>query len=140
MKGGKLLLTLLVPLGISGCGTLQETRHATLCKHLDTTMREYAQLVRWQELEGAAAHVSPSLLAEYRQRMPGQAEVKITDYRVVKMACDTGTVEGSATVEFQYYRPPSVTVRTVEDQQRWKYEGPARSGGWRLQTLLPAFR
>ena len=140
MKAGKIFLTLLIPLALSACGTLRDLKHGTLGSEFDKSMRAYAQLVRWQELEGAAAHVSPSVLEEYRKQIPAAGKVKFTDYRVVKMECEPAEGKGRATVEFEYYRPPSVTVHTVEDRQLWVYEGLAGSGAWRLKTLLPEFK
>jgi hypothetical protein len=43
-------------------------------------------------------------------------------------------------VEIDYYRPPSITVKTLVDNQEWSYEGPEEGRVWRLKTLLPEFR
>jgi len=51
-------------------------------------------------------------------------------------------VKGEATVkvEFDYYRPPSTRVHTVEDLQKWSYEGDNDQRNWRLKSLLPEFK
>ena len=56
------------------------------------------------------------------------------------MECDPVKGEGKAKVEFDYYRPPSTKVHSVEDIQKWSYEEENGRRIWRLQTLLPEFR
>jgi hypothetical protein len=43
-------------------------------------------------------------------------------------------------VEWDYYLPPSVTVRTVIDPQKWRYVEEEDRRGWILTTLLPEFK
>jgi uncharacterized protein YceK len=127
-----------VTLLLNGCAAMKIAKIGTEC---DTSTKDYNRLVRWDELDNALSiYVSPSMKEEYRKRIPDAEKVKIVDYRVKTKECDP--VKGVATVkvEIDYYRPPSITVKTLVDNQEWSYEGPEEGRVWRLKTLLPEFR
>jgi hypothetical protein len=141
MNHAKILLAVILPLMLTGCGTFRDIKYANIGSEFVTTTKNYIQLVRWNELESAAStFVSPLLQEKYREKIKDASTVKITDYRVLKMECDPIKGEGSAKMELDYYRPPSVKVHTVVDLQTWSYEGDEKSRSWRLKTLLPEFR
>jgi hypothetical protein len=54
---------------------------------------------------------------------------------------DYSPEKGEATIilDIDYYREPSVTLKTVEDKQVWKYLGGEDNKRWRLMTLPPDF-
>jgi hypothetical protein len=85
-------------------------------------------------------YVSASEQEEYRKKITEAGEVKVVDYRVKTMECEPVKGEASVMVELDYYRPPSVTVKTVVDNQKWSYEGEKDNRTWRLKTPLPDFR
>ena len=137
----KILLTIVLPLTLSACGTMKDIRNANIGNEFEKSLRGYNQLVRWHELDSAAStYVSPGFVEDYRKKSLAAADVNITGYRVKKMECDPVTGEATAAVELEYYHPPSVKVLNVEDLQKWSYEGQEGSRAWRLKSLLPDFK
>jgi hypothetical protein len=123
---------------LAGCATL---KNFNIGEEFEKSSKSYVQLVRWQEFENAAVtYVSPQLQEAYRERIRAAGEVKVADYRVKSMQCDPEKGEGTVRVEFDYYRPPSTRVLTVEDVQKWSYEGENGNRIWRLKTLPPEFK
>lgn len=134
----KILPAAMLPLLLAACTTLKNINAGS---EFEKSSRNYIQLVRWQEFESAAVtHVDAAQLEEYRKRVREAGEVKVADYRVRAMECDPVKGEATVKVEFDYYRPPSVKVLTVEDVQKWSYEDENGRRVWRLKTLLPEFR
>ncbi len=134
----KTLLAAIFTLLLMGCATL---RNINIGGEFEQSSRGYVQLVRWQEFESAAVtYVSPPLQEAYRERIKAAGEVKVADYRVKSVECDPEKGEATTKVEFDYYRPPSMRVLTVEDVQKWSYEDDHGRRAWRLKTLLPEFK
>jgi len=134
----KTLLAAMFPLLLVGCSTL---KNINIGGEFEKSSRSYLQLVRWQEFESAAVtYVSPPQQEAYRERIKAAGEVKVADYRVKMMVCDPVKGEATVKVEFDYYRPPSTRVHTVEDLQKWSYEGDNDQRNWRLKSLLPEFK
>ena len=134
--------TLLLVSGIlllsTGCSTM---KNANIADEFTRSTKGYIKLLRWHELESAlVTYVSVPLQERYREGMTAAEDVKIVDYRVKREECDPVRGEGTVQMELDYYRPPSVTVRTVTDLQKWSYEQIGETGSWRLQTMLPDFR
>ncbi len=134
----KTLLTAMITLLLVSCSTL---KNINIGGEFEKSSRSYIQLVRWQEFESAAVtYVSPPQQEAYRERIKAAGEVKVADYRVKMMVCDPVKGEATVKVEFDYYRPPSTRVHTVEDLQKWSYEGDNDQRNWRLKSLLPEFK
>ena len=128
----------MIALPLVSCSTL---KNINIGGEFEKSSRSYIQLVRWQEFESAAVtYVSPSSQEAYRERIKAAGEVKVADYRVKMMECDPVKGEATVKVEFDYYRPPSTRVHTVEDLQKWAYEGENDRHIWRLKSLLPEFK
>lgn len=142
MNHAKILLAaVILPLMLTACGTFRDIKNANISSEFTKSTRDYMQLVRWHELESATStYVSPLLQEKYREKIKDASTVSITDYRVIRMECDPIKGEGTAKMELDYYRPPSVKVNKVEDLQQWSYEGEENNRTWRLKTLLPEFR
>jgi hypothetical protein len=137
----KTLTVGMISVVLAGCGTMKEMKNKDIAIEFDQSAKGYNRMVRWHELDGAeTAYVPPGLRDEYRKRVIDAAEVKIVDYRVKSMECSPVKGEGSAWVEFDFYRPPSVTLHTIEDRQKWAYEGTEGNRAWHLTTLLPEFK
>jgi hypothetical protein len=134
----KRLLTATIPLLLAGCATL---KNINVGGEFEKSSRGYIQMVRWQEFENAAVtYVTPSLQKAYRERIKAAGEVKVADYRVKVAECDPVKGEATTKVEFDYYRPPSMRVLTVEDVEKWSYEDDNGRRIWRLKSLLPEFK
>ena len=141
MKHAKILLAVILSLMLTACGIFRDIKYANISSEFAKSSRDYNQLVRWNELESAASSfVSPLLQEKYRERIKDAGTIRITDYRVMRTECDPIKGEGSAKMELDYYRPPSVKLNTVEDLQKWSYEGEENKRAWRLKSLLPEFR
>lgn len=137
----KSLLAAMIPLLLTACSTFKDLKNINIGSEFEKSAKNYTQLVRWHELESAASvYVSPPLLEAYRQRIKEADEVKIADYRVKLLECDPEKGKGTATVELDYYRPPSTRLLTVADLQKWSYEEENGRHLWRLKTLLPEFK
>jgi hypothetical protein len=107
----------------------------------DKGTRSYFRMVRWNELDQAPLYfVDEPLREEFEKRVKGRKEVQIADYRVKYMDCRPEKGEGEVTVEWDYYIPPSVKLKTVEDPQKWHYVEKLEKKGWMLKTLLPEFK
>ena len=144
MNFARNLVVLMLPLLFAGCGTIKEMRtdmrNKDISLEFDQSARGYIRMLRWHELDSAeTTYVAPNLRDEYRKRIIAAGEVNIVDYRVKQMECSPEKREGSVRVEFDYFRPPSVKIHTLEDRQQWSYEGDAEHRVWRLLTLLPRF-
>jgi len=138
MNPSRILLAAVIALLLNGCATAKIARIGTECEN---STKDYNRLVRWNEFESAmVAYVSAPMQEEYRKKLAEAGEVKVVDYRVKMRECDPIIGEASVKVEIDYYRPPSVTVKTVIDYQKWTYDGPENERVWRLKTVLPDFK
>ena len=141
MNLGKILLVAVIPLLLNGCSIYKDVKIANIGTEFENVSKGYLNLLRWQEFESALTkYVSVPLQEEYRKKIKEAGEARIVDYRVKKQECDPAGGEATVMAELDYYRPPSVTVKTVVDNQKWSYEGETDKRSWRLQTLLPDFK
>jgi len=138
MKTFHLLLISAALLIFSSCQTIRDRR---VGEDFTTSTRAYLNMVRWHELEKAPlSFIVDSQREEFQQRVEAAREVKIFDYRVRNMECNVQTGEAGLTVDWDYYVPPSVKVKSVEDVQKWHYVEENGQGMWLLLTLLPEFK
>jgi hypothetical protein len=137
----KILLIAVIPLLLTGCSIYKDFKIANIGTDFDKSSKAYLNLLRWQEYESAlTTYVSVPLQEEYRKKIKEVGEARIFDFRVKKQECDPARGDATVTAELDYYRPPSVTVKTVVDNQKWSYEGENEKRFWRLKTLLPDFK
>ena len=116
------------------------------CQHLSTkgdqceqSIRAYNRMVRWQEYEAAEKAVAPPVVDEYRKTFTA-GDLKIADYRIKSLTCDVEKNSAEAVVEIDYYLPPSLSVKTIEDTQKWRHFPDAIPGGGRLVSPPPDLR
>lgn len=108
---------------------------------LDKSSREYNEMVRWQELDSAClSFVDKALREDCQKRADAARDVKVTDYRIVRVERTPSGKEATILVQIDYYIPPSATVKTMEDLQKWRYESGESGKGWRLMSLPPLFQ
>lgn len=142
MKFIRMLFVLLTLLILSSCASTRETiRNARVADEFASTSKGYAKLIRWNEFDKSTLfYVDEPLRKEFLKRIKAAEQVKLVDYRVKDMECwpKKGTAE--VTVEWDYYVPPSVTVKTLTDSQKWRYVEDDDRRGWLLTTLLPVFK
>lgn len=123
---------------MGGCETI---KNKTVTWELEENSKSYNKMLRWNEMEKAELIFPPDeLREEFKRKVQAASTVKVTDYRVKKMECSPEKGEATVIVDIDYFREPSITLRTLEDRQEWKYVEEA--GGkkrWRLMTLPPDF-
>jgi hypothetical protein len=138
MKIFPMMLLSALLLMLSACQAMHISKVA---EDFDKGTRSYLKMVRWNELDQAPlSFVDEPLREEFEKRVKGRKEVQIADYRVKYTDCRPEKGEGEVTVEWDYYIPPSVKLKTVEDAQNWRYIEKEEKKGWMLKTLLPEFK
>ncbi len=106
-----------------------------------TTYKGYVRMIRWHEFDKSTLfYVDDPLRDEFQKRVDENDQVKVVDYRVKNLVCRPKEGTAELTVEWDYYTPPSVTVRTILDNQKWRYVEEEKRKGWLLTTLLPDFK
>ena len=132
-----LLVSILALAG--GCETMENMQ---TCNEFEQNSKSYNKLIRWNELEKAEAVFPPEQLREeFKGKVKAAKGVKVTDFRIKSLECLPEQGEATVVIDIDYYREPSITLKTVEDVQKWKYElvgvGDRR---WLLQTMPPDFK
>jgi hypothetical protein len=138
MKTFHLLLMSALLLILSSCQSIRDQKAA---EDFTNTSRGYLRMVRWHELDKAPlSFIDDSLREEFKKRIDASRETRIFDYRVRNLECNVQKGEAGLTVDWDYYTPPSVKVKSVEDVQKWRYVKENDKGMWLLMTLLPEFK
>ena len=122
---------------LGGCETMKKRNIAW---ELDEYSKRYNKMLRWHEMDTAALVFPPEeLQKEFARKVQAAKNVTVTDFRIKKMECFPEKGEATVILDIDYYREPSITVKTVEDKQEWKYLGEKDNKRWRLMTLPPDF-
>jgi uncharacterized protein YceK len=133
----RIILLLLVIALMGGCETI---RNKSITWELEECSKSYNKMIRWHEMDKAEAVFPPEeLQEEFTRKVRAARNVTVTDFRVKKMECSPEKGEATVVVDIDYYREPSVTVKTLEDKQEWKYVEENGNKRWRLMTLPPDF-
>jgi hypothetical protein len=135
----RIMLLLSVIALVGGCETI---RNKNIGFEFEQKTKSYNLLMRWNELDKAVAVFPPDRLREeFRQKVKAAKGVTVTDVRVKSQSCLPKKGEATVVTEIDYYREPSVTVRSVEDVQAWQYvEEEKDAWVWRLMSLPPDFK
>jgi hypothetical protein len=134
----RIILLFLALLTSSSCSSI---KNFTVADEFEKSSKSYNQMLRWHEWEKAAlAFPIGPLRAEYALRIKSAENVTVTDFRVKSLECNPVKGEAKVAIDIDYYIPPSVTIKTVEDNQRWAYIDENGQKLWRLTTLLPEFK
>ncbi len=135
----RLLLVSVALLLLSSCG--ETMRNSRITEEFMTTHKGYVRMIRWHEFDKSTLfYVDEPLRDAFEKRVEDYNEVKVVDYRIKNLECWPKKVTAEVTLEWDYYVPPSVTVRTVQDNQKWRYVEDQDRTGWLLTTLLPEFK
>ncbi len=138
MRIGLTVLASIALLSLTACTSL---RNMTIRHDFEENSKGYNRMVRWQEAEQACLiYVDKAIRDQFLARVEAAKEVKITEYRVKALECDPERKEATAKVEMDYYTPPSIRVKTLEDVQKWIYIEDQDLKGWRLISLFPEFK
>jgi hypothetical protein len=138
MRIGRIVLAGLALLSLGACSYYRDW---SLRHDFEESTREYNRQVRWQETEQACMiYVDKAIREQFLARVKAAKEVKIADYRIKTLEWEKGQKEATATVEMDYYIPPSTRLKTLEDVQKWVYVEGKEFTGWRLVSLFPEFK
>jgi uncharacterized protein YceK len=133
----RILLTFLALLTLCGCSSITNLKVAN---DFGTSSQKYNEMLRWHEMEMAGSRFADqSVKDEYINRARATKGVTITDYRVVSQECSPDKGDAEVVVDIDYYISPSVTLKTLEDVQKWKYIDENGNKSWRLMSLPPEF-
>ena len=123
----------LVALVLSACHSMTGTG-----EDLQRSVRAYNRMLRWQEeSEAVTRFVQPRQQPDYLKRPGGEGAPRIVDYRVGVVSWIAPGTVAVVPVELDYYLLPSATVKTVVDNQEWRY---TEGQGWQLASPPPEFR
>jgi hypothetical protein len=113
-----------------------------VANELDQNSKSYNLMLRWNEMDKADAIFPPEANREkFKEKVRAAKGVHVADYRVKSLECSVEKGEAKIVLDIDYYREPSVKLRTVEDVQKWKYVEESKDvWKWRLMTLPPDFK
>lgn len=127
-------LTLVATLAAgAGCGSFWHV--ADTDGTLEDSVRTYAKLVRWGEIERASLFVDEEVRGAFVALAPDLARLHFTDY-------DLGPVDQSAesearvTVVYRFYDVATLVEREVAVPQVWTHHGPNH---WTVRPDLSGF-
>jgi hypothetical protein len=133
----RIMLPILFIALLGGCETITKQN---ISKDMEESSKSYNKMIRWHELDTAGAFFVPEeLQEEFSRKVQAAKNVTVTDYRVKSYQCSPERGEATVIVDIDYYREPSITLKTVEDTQQWKYVQENETKRWRLMTLPPDF-
>ena len=133
----RIMLLIVVVALLGGCESMQKRNIAW---ELDENSKRYNKMLRWREMDTAVYVFPPEeLQQEFARKVQAAKNVTVTDFRIKKMECFPEKGEATVILDIDYYREPSITMKTVEDRQEWKYLGEKDNTRWRLMTLPPDF-
>ena len=142
MKIMRLLFVSFTLLLLTSCSSWRESmRNSRVAEEFVTTSKGYVRMIRWHEFDKSTLfYVDDPLREEFQKRVSAIEQLKVVDYRIKNQECWPKKGKAEVTVEWDYYMPPSVTVKTVTDPQKWRYIDEENRTGWVLTTLLPEFK
>lgn len=137
----RMITSLLLLFAVTSCGTVDTLKKMNTANEFEEATKTYNWMIRWHELETAAASfASDSLKEEFSERVRAAKGVTITNYQIRSREFYPEKNLGMVVVEIEYFIPPSVTVKTLEDVQTWEYQEKNGKKSWRLTSLLPEFK
>jgi hypothetical protein len=137
----RMMIVLFVLAVTASCSTVDTLKKRNAASEFEESAKTYNWMLRWHELEKAeATFAADSLRKEYSERVKAAKGVKIADFRIRNQECSPEKKEGIVVAEIDYFIPPSITLKTVEDVQTWIYVEKDGNKSWRLTSLLPEFK
>ncbi len=134
----RIIVLLMILVATGACARIKTLNEVN---DFETSSNSYNQMLRWHELNKAGLTFSDdSVREQYSERARAAKGVTITDYRVLFKECNPEKKTAKVVVEIDYFISPSVTLKTLEDVQKWEYVVSNDKKGWRLKTPLPEFK
>lgn len=126
-------LTLLACSLLLGCSALGEAKRE---QFFSETTLSYENAIRWSEFAAATRF---QRLPTGTTNPPIDADkLKVTAYREIGARRLAGGEEVILSVQIDYYHKDTMKVRTLRDEQLWRYHD--REESWYVTTPLPDFR
>jgi hypothetical protein len=123
---------------LTGCINMPYRLPFEVRDEFDKSSRDYNQMLRWADLHNAVlTYADKATRAEFEKQLAPAKGVKIVDYRVKGVDYDEDKKSAEVLVDFDYYTPSGITVKTVEDTQKWRY---VEKTGWRIMSMPPDFK
>jgi hypothetical protein len=133
----RIIMLLLVLLTASSCSSI---KNYTINEKFEESSKSYNKMLRWHEWEkAAAAFAAGPLQEEFALRIKAAEKVTVTDVRLKTRKCNVELGEATVAIDIDYHINPSITVKTIEDNQQWLYTEENGQILWRLTTLFPEF-
>ena len=112
-------------LGILLAGSTCSNRKGNLQK----ASQSYYLYLQWKQFDRAAQFIDESEREPFVSKMENAEEsYHIVDFRIDRVNVSETEDTAKVKVTIEYYRYPSVTVKTLQKEQHWKYE----DGKWWL--------
>ena len=129
----KLFLVMAI-LVVSGCGTMQERNQEI---KLEKALRSYERAIRWGDYSAADSFRAPSLREQEPTDSTRYKDFRVSSYKVLRGVPNADATELTQSVQIQYYHDHSPRIRTVVDEQNWRYDSDTKT--WYLHGPLPDF-
>jgi len=105
----------LAALLLAGCGSFWNIGETD--GTLEDSMRTYAKLVRWGEIERASLFVDAELRSQFIALAPGLERLHFTDFDLGPVDIDDD--EAHVTVVYRFYDVNTLVERQIVEKQRW---------------------
>jgi hypothetical protein len=112
---------------------------SSIREELNESIARYNDLVRWHKLDAAGLFPADAISEEFRTRAKAAKNVRVVDYRIVRMNYDTQRNEAMVQVEIDYYTLTENRLKSLIDSQKWAYLTEGEIKQWKLMSLLPEF-
>jgi len=129
------LLPIVLVIALATCAPTQ----SSIREELNESITKYNDLVRWHKLDAAGLFPADAISEEFRTRAKAAKNVRVVDYRVVRMNYDTERNEAAVQVEIDYYTLTANRLKSLIDSQKWAYVTENGIKQWKLMSLLPEF-
>ncbi len=132
----KTLCVMISLMVLFGCNTINSSKQSR-----QNSLNDFTTAMRWNRFPVAAGLMSPELREDFVNTFEAVKQIHIIDVRVVNMQPKNEGRRLFATIEMQYYLPPSATVKTFRFDQTWDYfdakDQPLQ--GFFIVTPFPVF-
>jgi hypothetical protein len=139
--GVRRILILLLLVLMSGCASLDSMTDSIMNpqKEFEGSNRDFMQRLRWNDLHGAAGYVTEPNRQKFIELYRGKDDLNITDVRMESAEFTASGEQVDTWLIIEYYRLPSVTLKTFGYAQRWTYFGKdeVTPVGWKITSIAP---
>lgn len=118
----------------TGCTTIMEKVRLA---DFDEVSKAYEHVMLDSDFEVARGFSNPEIVRSDVD-FTAYEDIKIVEYSVKKGQVSNDNIEVKQTAVVKYYRTDTLIVRTIQDEQLWKYDDVKKT--WILQTGLPEFK